>query len=76
MITLLGIGHVFQLRDTVQGVINGKLPGLVCVELDEVRYKVIRSKQTGGVPPSFAYYMLARFEEKMADMYGLSLIHI
>jgi len=73
MITLLGIGHVFQLRDTVQGVINDKLPGLVCVELDEVRYKVIRSKQKGGVPPSFAYYMLARFEEKMADMYGSSV---
>ena len=73
MITLLGIGHVFQLRDTVQGVINGKLPGLVCVELDEVRYKVIRSKQRGGTPPSFSYYMLARFEEKLADMYGSSV---
>jgi pheromone shutdown protein TraB len=73
MITLLGIGHVFQLRDTVQGVITGKLPGLVCIELDEVRYKVLRSKQRGGTPPSFAYYMLARFEEKLADMYGSSV---
>jgi len=73
MITLLGIGHVFQLRDSVQGVIHGKLPGLVCVELDEIRYKVIRSKQKGGKPPNFSYYMLAKFEEKLADMYGSSV---
>lgn len=73
MITLLGIGHVFQLRDSVQGFIRQRRPGLVCVELDEVRFNALRSRQRGGSPPSFTYAMLARFEEKLAELYGTTV---
>lgn len=73
MITLLGIGHVFQLRDSVQGFIRDRSPGLVCVELDEIRYQAIKSKEKGGTPPSFTYAMLAKFETKLAEMYGTTV---
>ena len=73
MITLLGIGHVFQLRDSVQVFIRDRSPGLVCVELDEIRYQAIRSREKGGKPPSFTYAMLAKFETKMAEMYGTTV---
>lgn len=73
MITLVGIGHVFQLRPAVKALIESRGPDLVCVELDQVRFKVLMERARGGPPPSFTYSMLARFQERIAGMYGTTV---
>ena len=73
MITLVGIGHVFQLRPAVKALIESRTPDLVCVELDQVRFKVLMERARGGPAPSLTYSMLARFQERIAAMYGTTV---
>ena len=35
MITLVGVGHVFQLRQRIEALVRNRHPDLVCIELDE-----------------------------------------
>ncbi len=72
MITLVGVGHVFQLRKSVQAVIASRRPDLVAVELDQTRFDALVSKQKGR-PPSMMFRMLSDFQERLAEMYGSSV---
>jgi len=72
MITLVGVGHVFQLRQSVQAVISRVRPDLVCVELDRMRYDALVSRERGR-GPSMVYTMLSSFQERLAESYGSSV---
>jgi len=72
MITLVGVGHVFQLRSSVQAVIGRVRPGLVCVELDRMRYDALVTHEHGR-GPSVVYAMLSSFQERLAESYGSSV---
>lgn len=72
MITLVGVGHVFQLRQSVQAIIGSRMPDLVCVELDKIRYEALVTRRKGQ-PPSLMYKMLSDFQERLAESYGSSV---
>lgn len=79
MITLIGTGHVFDISDAITAVFDEKNPDVVCVELDTQRYHGLIQKKTD--PSSvkqnqknlpMIYTMLARFQDSMANQYGVS----
>ena len=78
MITLIGTGHVFDLRDQIIQILNEKLPNIVCVELDERRYTALlqrnnEPKQSASSRNnvSFLYRLLGRFQDSIASQYGV-----
>ncbi len=73
MITLVGVGHVFQLRQRIEGLVEHRHPDLVCVELDEDRYRFIRQKEREGRYPSMTVALLARFQARTAEMFGTTV---
>jgi pheromone shutdown protein TraB len=70
MIVLLGTGHVFDLEAAVQAEIRERGPGVVALELDPDRYRAL---QSGEREPqgSLFYRALARFQQGMAERYGV-----
>ena len=69
MITLVGVGHVFDLREPVRRVIEERRPAVVGVELDPARFEALRSP-----PPRHAafgvYAILAYIQRRIASEYG------
>jgi pheromone shutdown-related protein TraB len=78
MITLIGTGHVFDLKDALQDLFSQKNPDVLCVELDRQRYHSIllkkqdpeKYKESSKQLP-FLYRMLAQFQENMAKRFGV-----
>ncbi len=79
MIVLIGTGHVFDLSSSLIRVFDEKNPDIVCVELDKQRYNAIMMKRSNpeafkearkNLP--FIYKLLARFQENLANEYGVS----
>ncbi|HEY3421023.1 MAG TPA: TraB domain-containing protein [Methanomassiliicoccales archaeon] len=69
MITLVGVGHVFDIAAQVKQVIRERVPGAVCIELDQERYEALRHpRQRGDVP--LPYRLLAFMQRRMAHQYG------
>jgi pheromone shutdown protein TraB len=69
MITLIGVGHVFDINKSLETAIIKRNPSVVCVELDPARYQALYSKNRERDLP-VVYMMLARFQEKIAKKYG------
>jgi len=78
MITIIGTGHVFNLSQALLNIFDEKQPDVLCVELDKQRYNALMIKQTN--PEKYkevsknqpvVYKMLARFQDSMADEYGV-----
>lgn len=72
MITLIGVGHVFDIRPNIEKLIYDRMPNVVCVELDKFRYYSLMNKQRNEEAP-LVYQMLSRFQRKMADKYGVNV---
>jgi pheromone shutdown protein TraB len=72
MITLIGVGHVFDIKYNVEQLITERNPSVVCVELDKIRYKALVEKTPRNNSP-LVYQLLARFQEKIADKYGVGV---
>lgn len=70
VITILGTGHVFDLRRRVQEEIFRRSPEMVALELDPPRFEALRHPERAkGGPP--VYRLLAGFQERMAKKYGV-----
>jgi pheromone shutdown protein TraB len=78
MILLIGTGHVFDLSQALLDILENKNPDVVCVELDKQRYEALKLRDAD--PEKFkktrkdlpiAYKLLARFQENMAQKYGV-----
>ncbi|MFQ5910176.1 MAG: TraB/GumN family protein [Thermoplasmata archaeon] len=69
MITLIGVGHVFDIENQVKRTIVGRMPSVVCVELDETRFHSLISEAGRGSGP-IAYNALAFFQKWIARKYG------
>ncbi len=69
MITLIGVGHVFDISKNLENEIIRRNPQVVCVELDPARYQALYAKDRGKDLP-FIYMMMARFQERIAKKYG------
>jgi len=71
MITLIGVGHVFDIAGRLKGEIMVRSPGLVCIELDRHRFQSLLERPppaSRGVP--VMYQMLAAFQQRIAEQYG------
>lgn len=77
MITLIGTGHVFDLRSQIIDILDEKQPDIVGVELDEKRYMALLKRKDEVVPKhsnknaSFLYRLLGRFQDSIAAQYGV-----
>ena len=79
MIVLIGTGHVFDLSSSLMKIFNEKNPDIMCVELDKQRFNALMLKATdpekykeAGKNQPFIYKLLARFQEGMANEYGVT----
>jgi pheromone shutdown protein TraB len=69
MITLVGVGHVFDIAGQVRHVIRASRPAAVGVELDPGRYQaMVHPEQERQVP--LQYRMLAATQRRMADEFS------
>lgn len=69
VITLVGVGHIFDLRDTIRKVIEVRRPAIVGVELDPVRYQALLTRTPKG-PPVGIYAFVAYVQRRIAREYG------
>ena len=72
MITLIGVGHVFDIKRNIEQLILERNPSVVCVELDKLRYQALVAKTPRENAP-LVYQMLAKFQEKIAKKYGVGV---
>lgn len=68
MITIIGVGHVFDISHNLQNAILKRSPSVVCVELDPARYHALTSSGDERNVP-MVYKVLSRFQEKIAKKY-------
>lgn len=78
-VVLVGVGHVFDLRDALRELVRDRRPAAVLVELDRRRYAALRQEQDAGgsggpgdAPrgPGGLYGILSRFQRKAARALG------
>jgi len=72
MITLLGVGHVFDIGQAIRAEILARRPKVVALELDPVRYHALvnRMPRSRGLSP---IALLARFQVRIARQYGVEV---
>ena len=69
MITLIGVGHVFELQSGIRRAIEDRRPAIVGVELDPARFQALQSP--GARQRSFGVYaILAYVQRRIASEYG------
>lgn len=71
MITLVGTGHVFDIGARVREEIRKRQPHVVAIELDPPRYHALRTKNKDRGKTPFVYRILADFQTRVADQYGV-----
>lgn len=70
MITLLGVGHVFDIGRAVRAEILARRPRVVALELDAARYQALMSAQPRARGFS-VLGLLAQFQVRIANQYGV-----
>jgi pheromone shutdown protein TraB len=72
MITLVGVGHVFDLKNQVRSIILTRKPQVVCIELDRGRFEAMLEKgHTEDAP--FSYRLLSLMQRFIARKYEVQL---
>jgi pheromone shutdown protein TraB len=71
VITLIGTGHVFDIGARVREEIRIRAPHVVGIELDPPRYHALRNKNKDKRGLPFAYRILADFQTRIANEYGV-----
>jgi pheromone shutdown protein TraB len=69
MLTLVGVGHVFDLKAPIRELIASRRPAVVGLELDSARFAALRQHERRGGAP-LMYRLLAFFQARIADEYG------
>ncbi|MBN1539705.1 MAG: TraB/GumN family protein [Candidatus Thermoplasmatota archaeon] len=70
MITLVGIGHVFSIRDAVKYIIYTRRPDAVCLELDRLRFDALENNTRGQGDAPFLFKRLQAIYDKAAETQG------
>src|SRR5438132_1632674 len=73
MITLLGVGHVFDIGRSIRSEILARHPKVVALELDPIRYHALMSRtpRARGISP---LALLAQFQIRIARQYGVAVV--
>ena len=69
MITLVGVGHVFDIKRQVREVIVSQAPRAVAIELDKERFYALQHPQGRGNMP-VTYRIMSKFQRRLADEFG------
>jgi len=69
VITLIGVGHVFDLRAAVVRAIEERRPAVVGVELDAARFEALQAPESRRSAPG-VYAVLAYIQRRIAAEYG------
>jgi pheromone shutdown protein TraB len=72
MITLLGVGHVFDLGPSVRAAIRRRVPKVVALELDPARFAFLMNRSPRMGRPSI-FGLLAQFQSRIAEQYGVEV---
>ncbi len=72
MITLLGVGHVFDLERSIRSAIFSRRPRVVALELDPVRFASLMNRAPRSGRPS-VFGLLAAFQARIAEQYGVQV---
>ncbi|TLZ98479.1 MAG: hypothetical protein E6J94_08720 [Methanobacteriota archaeon] len=72
MITLLGVGHVFDIGRSIRSEILARRPKVVALELDPIRYDALLSR-TPRARGLSALALLAQFQIRIARQYGVEV---
>ncbi len=72
MITIIGVGHVFDIGGQVRQVVLNRQPGVVGVELDRERYYALSNRQ-GREDSGVLYRLLSLFQRRIAHEYGVEV---
>src|SRR2546426_72704 len=72
MITLLGVGHVFDIGAAIRAEVLARRPKVVALELDPIRYQAIMSREPRRRGWS-VLGVLAQFQVRIADQYGVQV---
>ena len=72
MITLLGVGHVFDIGAAIRAEVLSRRPKVVALELDPIRYQAIMSREPRRRGWS-VLGLLAQFQVRIADQYGVQV---
>lgn len=72
MITLLGIGHVFDLEASVRSAIQRRAPRVVALELDPARFAYLMDRSPRPARIS-VFSLLALFQSRLAEQYGVQV---
>lgn len=70
MITLLGVGHVFDLGRSIRNEILTRRPKVVALELDPARFYALTHAEDRARPLSI-FSLFARFQARIAGQYGV-----
>ena len=68
MLTLVGVGHVFDISPAIEKILEDRRPRIVALELDRMRLMALESNAGGG--GKGMYGLLARYQERLAETYG------
>ncbi|MEF8873790.1 MAG: TraB/GumN family protein [Candidatus Thermoplasmatota archaeon] len=74
MITLIGSAHVLDISDSIEQEITARVPGVVAVELDRVRYQALKSEERNmdrNVP--MLYRLLHKVQQRIAEKFGVEI---
>ncbi len=72
MLTLLGVGHVFDLAPSIRDAIHRRAPKVVALELDPARFAYLMNRQGRPVRVS-VFALLAQFQSRIAEEYGVQV---
>lgn len=72
MLTLLGVGHVFDLAPSIRDAIQRRAPKVVALELDPARFAYLMNRPPQAVRLS-VFGMLAQFQSRIAEQYGVQV---
>ncbi len=72
MITLLGVGHVFDLSASIRAAIQRRVPKVVALELDPARFAYLMNRTPRSRRPS-VFGLLAEFQSRIAEQYGVQV---
>jgi pheromone shutdown protein TraB len=73
MIVLIGVGHVFSIKDAIRFIILTKKPKAVCIELDKVRFDALEKGNLHNPDAPFFIKRLQKVYEKAAAIQGASV---
>ncbi len=72
MITLLGVGHVFDLGASVRDAILARAPKVVALELDPTRFTYLMDR-TPRARRASVLGLIAEFQARIAEQYGVQV---